>query len=194
MRDKRVHILIAEPSLIIRKGLLAVLFDVENVGVNISESDDIAALSKEIIKHNPQIVVVNPLHLGVMQPQQFITKNKSVKFIALQNYISTSEQLKNYDGVISVTDSMAQIEEVLEKLIRGNTPPKDDELSTREKEIVTSIALGKSNKEIADMLCISAHTVMTHRKNIAAKLKIHNSAGLTIYAIVNKLIDVGDVK
>ncbi len=68
------------------------------------------------------------------------------------------------------------------------------ELSQREKEIVAAIAYGKSNKEIAAELFISTYTVMTHRKNIAVKLKIHNSAGLTIYAIVNRLIDVGDVK
>lgn len=68
-----------------------------------------------------------------------------------------------------------------------------EELSQREKEIVAAIALGKSNKDIASELFISTHTVMTHRKNIATKLKIHNSAGLTIYAIVNKLIDINDI-
>ena len=50
------------------------------------------------------------------------------------------------------------------------------------------------NKEIADHLCISVNTVITHRRNIARKLQIHSPAGLTIYAIVNNLVDISSVK
>ncbi|MBD5171697.1 MAG: helix-turn-helix transcriptional regulator [Bacteroidales bacterium] len=66
-------------------------------------------------------------------------------------------------------------------------------LSEREKDIVRCIARGKVNKEIADELCISVHTVATHRRNISAKLDIHTSAGLVIYAIINHLVDISDV-
>lgn len=69
-----------------------------------------------------------------------------------------------------------------------------DDLSAREKEIITAIALGMSNKEIADSLCISVHTAATHRRNISTKLGIHSAAGLTIFAIVNKLVDIKDIK
>ena len=53
---------------------------------------------------------------------------------------------------------------------------------------------GMSNKEIADNLFISLNTVVTHRRNIARKLQIHSPAGLTIYAIVNNLVDISDVR
>ncbi|MDE7161066.1 MAG: helix-turn-helix transcriptional regulator [Muribaculaceae bacterium] len=66
-------------------------------------------------------------------------------------------------------------------------------LSGREKDIVCGIARGKANKEIADELCISVHTVATHRRNIAAKLGIHSPAGLAIYAIINHLVSLDDV-
>lgn len=66
-------------------------------------------------------------------------------------------------------------------------------LGKREKEIVVCIAKGMSNKEIADRLCISVHTVTTHRRNICSKLEIHSPAGLTIYAILNGLIDPKDI-
>lgn len=66
-------------------------------------------------------------------------------------------------------------------------------LSTREKDIVCCIARGLSNKQIADNLCISIHTVITHRRNITQKLQIHSSAGLAIYAIVNELIDINEI-
>lgn len=66
-------------------------------------------------------------------------------------------------------------------------------LSAREKEIVICVAKGMSNKEIADRLCLSVNTVTTHRRNIARKLDIHSPAGITIYAIVNKLVSIGEV-
>ena len=69
-----------------------------------------------------------------------------------------------------------------------------DGLSQREREIITCVVKGLSNKEIAEQLYISIHTVMTHRRNIARKLQIHSSTLLTIYAIVNKLVDVSEVK
>ena len=73
------------------------------------------------------------------------------------------------------------------------TKEYDGELSEREKNIVVCVAKGMSNKEIADSLCISINTVTTHRRNIARKLSIHTPAGITIYAIVNKLVKLEEV-
>ena len=70
----------------------------------------------------------------------------------------------------------------------------DGVLSDREKDVIVSLVQGMTNKEIADHLCISINTVITHRRNIAKKLQIHSPAGLTIYAIVNNLIDISKVK
>ncbi len=68
------------------------------------------------------------------------------------------------------------------------------ELSAREREIIVCVVKGMTNKEIAEELCISTHTVITHRRNIASKLQIHSAAGLTIYAIVNKLVELSEIK
>ncbi len=69
-----------------------------------------------------------------------------------------------------------------------------DALSDREKDVIIALVQGMSNKEIADHLCISTNTVITHRRNIARKLQIHSPAGLTIYAIINGLVDISSVK
>ena len=69
-----------------------------------------------------------------------------------------------------------------------------EQLSDREKEVIVALVQGMANKEIADHLCISVNTVITHRRNIARKLQIHSPAGLTIYAIVNNLVDISSVK
>jgi regulator of cell morphogenesis and NO signaling len=69
-----------------------------------------------------------------------------------------------------------------------------DVLSDREKDIIAGVVEGLTNKEIADKLFISVNTVTTHRRNIARKLNIHSPAGLTIYAIVNKIVDMKQIK
>lgn len=72
--------------------------------------------------------------------------------------------------------------------------PENEALSERERDVLVQIVKGLSNKEIADTLCISVHTVITHRKNITRKLNIHSTAGLTIYAIVNKLVNINNLE
>ena len=69
-----------------------------------------------------------------------------------------------------------------------------ESLSNREKDVIIALVQGMANKEIASHLNISINTVITHRRNIARKLQIHSPAGLTIYAIVNGLIDINAVK
>ena len=66
-------------------------------------------------------------------------------------------------------------------------------LTSREKEIIICLTKGLNNKEIADYLFLSPHTVATHRRNISNKLQIHTIAGLIIYAIANKLIKIEEV-
>ena len=76
----------------------------------------------------------------------------------------------------------------------GHNPDASEALSDREKDVIVAMVQGMSNKEIADHLFISINTVITHRRNIARKLQIHSPAGLTIYAIVNNLIDISNVR
>ncbi len=73
------------------------------------------------------------------------------------------------------------------------SPQEESDLSEREKDILREIALGKTNKEMADNLFISAHTVITHRKNITRKLGIKTVSGLTVYAILNKIIQIEEI-
>ncbi len=74
------------------------------------------------------------------------------------------------------------------------SPDMEESLSDREKDVIISLVQGMTNKEIAEHLFISINTVITHRRNIARKLQIHSPAGLTIYAIVNNLVDISSVK
>lgn len=94
--------------------------------------------------------------------------------------------------------SEAKSESVASGVVMVDTPdlPSSDgeELSSREKEILVCVAKGMLNKEIADKLCLSIYTVITHRKNITRKLGIKTVAGLTLYALLNGLIDSSSVQ
>jgi regulator of cell morphogenesis and NO signaling len=68
------------------------------------------------------------------------------------------------------------------------------ELSERERQTLAALAQGLSNKEIADKLHISTHTVVSHRKNIIRKTGIRTAQGLTLYAFMNELITLKDLR
>ena len=97
-------------------------------------------------------------------------------------------------------------EEILEPMVRligtaARSEAGKDEceeereaLSEREKEILVGVAKGLLNKEIADQYNISIYTVISHRKNITRKTGIKSVAGLTVYALLNGLIDINSVE
>ena len=98
--------------------------------------------------------------------------------------------IRRLEQLVRQSDVTRNISEMVFK----NGMNGDETLSDREKDVIVSLVQGMSNKEIADHLCISVNTVITHRRNIARKLQIHSPAGLTIYAIVNNLVDISSVK
>lgn len=81
-------------------------------------------------------------------------------------------------------------DETIKRETRGDKRDGEEVLSAREVEVIKYVAQGLSNKEIADVMCLSAHTIMSHRKNISRKLDIHSTAGLTIYAVVNGIVEL----
>jgi DNA-binding NarL/FixJ family response regulator len=103
----------------------------------------------------------------------------------------------SFDFRISTQTSSSKIQEILSDILKS---PKSriyehegEELTTREKDVLQLVALGYSNKEIAGKLFISIHTVISHRKKITEKLGIKSISGLTVYAILNKLIDTENI-
>ncbi len=122
---------------------------------------------------------------------------RGVPVLALNCGLPLDESLvRSFDGVVGLYDSsetiLARLSSVVEQNAGSPLRTESDELSARERDILTAVARGKTNKEIADEFNLSVHTVITHRKNISHKLGINSISGLTVYAILNKLIDVTD--
>ena len=191
---QRVHIFIAEPSPIIRSGLISILKEIPNI--DIAEISDMSTLVTKIQRYTPDILIVNPSYIGLLSLNQMRSKiGGDVKIIALQYSILDEIILNQYDEIISIYSSVDTIKDKLIGVIpKSSGEIVKQELSSREKEIVVCIVKGLTNKQIADQLCLSTHTVMTHRRNITNKLEIHSSSGLTIYAIVNKLVELDKIK
>jgi DNA-binding CsgD family transcriptional regulator len=116
--------------------------------------------------------------------------------VALQTIPMEEEHQKQYDAVIGLNDDPVHIVRKLRDSLasrQDNPETEDYDLSAREKEILVCVAKGMLNKEIADHCNLSIHTVITHRKNITRKTGIKTVAGLTVYALLNNLIDSNSI-
>lgn len=194
---RRVHIVIAEPSIIIRSGLSSVLKRIPALNIDVAEIGNLSSLPTQLRRYRPDILIVNPMLFGAFSLSQIKSDADvpQLKVVALLTALANNDILKQYDECFSVNDSPEVIREKLNRLVNSEEKRVNrQELSSREKEIIGCVVKGLTNKQIADLLCLSTHTIMTHRRNIANKLQIHSPAGLTIYAIVNKIVEINDIK
>jgi len=196
MPNSKKILAVAETSYIIRKGLVYVLsqFPLVSKVVELREHED---LSYQLGILKPDAVIINPMLLGHGPKQdikQQLKLKKETAVIALVYNLIDEQFYRSYDGVIRINDSESNIEGILSKCLEENpNTPDQEELSDREKDILVSIVKGMSNKEIAEHHNISIHTVITHRRNIGRKLGIHSVSGLTVYAIINKFVDIKEI-
>lgn len=191
---------IAETSVIVRTGLALVLKRMQGMKILPIEVVSPESLADCMRLHKPDVLIINPAFPGYFDIRKFREdpQHAGVKCIALLCSMGDNSILKYYDDSFSLYDDPEDMKEKLNRLLNlsGQEDGRGGQevLSSREKEIVTCVVKGMTNKEIADALFLSTHTVITHRRNIARKLQIHSPAGLTIYAIVNKLVEIQDIK
>lgn len=101
------------------------------------------------------------------------------------------------DSSINICNSSNQVVKIITDYLTRAGLYKErvevHDLSDRELDVLKLVAKGFSSKDIADKLFISIHTVISHRKNITDKLGIKSISGLTVYAILNKYVDLSDI-
>lgn len=196
MSNKKYRVTIIEPSEIVSAGLKFLIeyagtFQVTKIFHNIQEYN-------ESPSGNPNIIIINPSLLSASggENTKFISAKDNTSIIAINYGAYDEDNLRNFDGCIGIFNNKEQVEKKLQASLKISSDKEQDdnsnELSIREREILTAVAKGKTNKEIADEFNLSIHTVISHRKNISHKLGINSIAGLTIYAVMNKLLDVED--
>ncbi|MCQ2110586.1 MAG: response regulator transcription factor [Bacteroidaceae bacterium] len=196
MAGNKKKVMLIIPATMVARGFESILNSVGEFQVTSILSD---------LSHNNEVRLrFSDADLIVMDPQAMdFNDRKNAKsalqaytdapVIALQTTVLNEEYLKGYDEIINLYDSPSTI---IRKLRAALTvkhevqQAESEELSAREKEILVAVAQGKQNKEIADMFNLSVYTVITHRKNISKKTGIRSVAGLTVYAMLNNLIEV----
>lgn len=198
MSNNKKVIAVAELSYIIRKGIVYTLSQIESVS-KVVEIKTLEDMKYQLDIHQPDAVVINPMLLGQASRQdirQQLNLSKETAIIALVYNLIDEQFYRSYDGVVMINDSKTKIHGVIAECLSKEKDPESDqeELSDREREILISVVKGMSNKEIAEYHNISIHTAITHRRNITRKLKVHSISGLTIYAIINNLIDISEIQ
>lgn len=188
-----LKIVLVEPSLILRSGMSYVLRRLTTFDVQVVETGEPEQLEELIAEAAPDVLIINPSLTDEEMLREL--QQKSLRLIAFQSALADARLMQRFDAVVSIYDTAEQIKEKLLQLHGSEAGGKEhDALSAREREIVVYVVKGMTNKQIAEKLCLSLHTVITHRRNIAGKLQIHSPAGLTIYAIVNKLVELSEIK
>ena len=201
MMESRKTVILVITSDIVARGLEGILFDsgefvVEDILKDLSRQ---AEARLKLI--DPDLVIIDPSVLDFKSRKDGRSRLADICdsiVVAISGPGLTEEAIRQYDGSVSLYDNR---EDVLRKIrssmeSRQSEPMVSDggELSSREKEILVCVAKGMLNKEIADKLNLSIYTVITHRKNITRKTGIKTVAGLTVYALLNGLIDMSSVQ
>lgn len=181
-------VLIIEPSEVIVTGLTSMLqhADIKLLQPEASVND----LTQRLEMLKPDILIINPtLNDNVNE----LRGGHNMAVVALVYQYVKQSRLRHFDAVIDIRDSrqaiLQTIRELSAKASTGYAARSSHELTRRETAVLVEVAKGLSNKEIAARLNVSIFTVTTHRKNIVRKTGIKSVAGLTVYALLNNLID-----
>ena len=196
MAISRKRVVLAIPSRIVAMGLDSLLgergeFRVEGMFSDLSRSSLVG-----IRNLDADVLILDPVVLDFASRQDVrgIVDQyaQDAALIAFGSAQMDDALLKQYDESIGLYDDGKDIVRKLRSALtkRSKSAKQDDsELSQREKEILVSVAKGMQNKEIASQYNLSVYTVISHRKNITRKTGIKSVAGLTVYALLNNLID-----
>mgnify|MGYP001076458169 CR=1 FL=1 len=190
-------IFIIHSSDIIRKGLAAIVRNYFNNEIFLLEEPGELTEYYELKGQNILLIIEEAFLTNINPAQPFEKYNQS-KIVVFRDSLSATAALPAFcTESIGIKTTSIQIQEIISRCWqtqKGKTQKSgSEELTVREKDVLRLVALGYSNKVIAEKLFISIHTVISHRKNITEKTGIKSISGLTVYAILNNFIDTDSI-
>lgn len=195
-----MNVALVIPSVLVARGFESVFTDMGEFRVSGVLSDLSNSAESGMKLAGADVIVVDPMvfeYAVRSNVRSVLSRYSDAAVVGLQTVNMSDEALKQYDEVVNIYDAPPVIIRKLRSAVsaRSDAPKQDgEELSAREKEILVCVAKGMLNKEIADYYNISVYTVITHRKNITRKTGIKTVAGLTVYALLNNLIDYSSIE
>ena len=145
----------------------------------------------------PDIIIVscNVCSPPMIETVRTVANLPKARFILYCETITDELLAERCEGHLSAEESDKEVLDLITSLLTADEREEvPEELTPRERDIIIGVVKGMTNKEIADELFISPNTVTTHRRNIVKKLDIHSASGLTVYAIMNKLVSLQDIE
>ena len=177
---------------------LADLIDRDKGGeVTVHTLRDPFTLLQTVKSLRPDIVIVscNVCSPPMIETVRTIADLPKARFILYCETITDELLAERCEGHLSAEESDKEVIDLITSLLTADEREEvPEELTPRERDIIIGVVKGMTNKEIADELFISPNTVTTHRRNIVKKLDIHSASGLTVYAIMNKLVSLQDIE
>lgn len=195
--QERSHIAIIVQSKIIYEGLHSVISQSE-LDASIFKVESLDDLEQVIHTRTVDVLIINPILIANRERdvKRLRKRHPNLSIVGINTGIIDPSVISMLDNSFTLFDPVPQVIDKLQKAADEQDPKSGgntENLTDREIDVLTSLVHGLSNKEIAESLNISIHTVITHRKNIASKTGIRSQSGLTIYAISKKIIDLEDV-
>jgi DNA-binding CsgD family transcriptional regulator len=189
----RINIVIIEPSDIVYEGLSTLLMK-SGQHFNLARLEDMNELDAVFMKQDRQVVIVNPVCVlnRIAEFTRIKNSHAGVFWVGLVYSYFDKELLARFNATFSISDPVEYLVDKINRQADHPRPEKahQEQLSDRERDVLIRLVKGLSNKEIADALNISIHTVGSHRKNIMEKTGIKSLSGLTIYAISMNIIPI----
>ncbi len=155
-------------------------------------------LHDKINRMKPDMVMINPSALNNRLFSLLQALDDKIILIGLiDDHVPPAIRSK-FSYIIHINAGKFELLDILNKIPGIQTKKPEDSqinqsLSEREITVLKHITQGMTNQEIAEKLFLSVHTVTTHRKNITKKLGIKTVSGLTVYALLNKVIDMREI-
>ncbi len=192
---KNVTFIVAIDSYIIRKGIVSILKNISGSGLML-ETSNVDVLKNQLKEFSSDFIIVSEVLF--QKSKQLFDNNISLYKKTILLRLNKEEKFEqNAFTSILLSDTKNQIINQLESLIAPYLIKKktahNSVLSEREITVLKFVSTGLTNKQIADQLFLSLHTITTHRKNIGNKLGIKSVSGLTVYAIINNIISIEDI-
>lgn len=215
--DSKVRIVLAEDHIIVRDGVKALISAFPQFEI-VGEAEDGLRAIQLVDELKPDLILMDltmPRLNGMEAISEIKSRSPETKVLILtvhkiEEYVRASLQA-GADGYLLKKSTQEELVNAIRHVISGEPyldpgisgriiagyltgkPAGPDEsrwgiLTKREREVLKLIAEGYKNSEIAQHLCISVHTVETHRDNLMKKLDLHNTAALTAFAIDQGLI------
>ncbi|NTW23931.1 MAG: response regulator transcription factor [Lentimicrobium sp.] len=186
-----LNVLIVSGSHIVRLGLSQALREISShARIKMAADWDSAMIVQEYKQCS--IIFIDEIITNNLHPNKIKIKDNQ-KLVTIQyskDTVSTDSSISLFVSPQELADKLSSL--ILKESMEDETQLKN--ISKREIEIVRLISLGLSNREIAEKLNLSLHTISTHRKNIIRKLKIKTTSGLTVYAILNGIITIAEAR